>query len=78
MASALPASLTSREPLPIGQRYRMHVPEAELYAVLDQLRVAEARILSVAPVRPTLEDYFFRLVGREQATLRTAVEVSVR
>ncbi len=73
---ALPASITSRS-LPIGQRYHMQVPESELYAVLDLLRAANARILSVAPVRPTLEDYFFRLVGREQAASH-AVEVSVR
>jgi ABC-2 type transport system ATP-binding protein len=72
----LPASLIARA-TPIGQRYRMQVPEAELYAVLDQLRVSSARILSVAPVRPTLEDYFFRLVGREQ-TASQPLEVSVR
>ena len=42
-------------------------PKAELYAALDKLRECEARILSVTPVRPTLEDYFMRLVGREQA-----------
>jgi ABC-2 type transport system ATP-binding protein len=75
----LPASLVARA-TPIGQRYRMQVPEAELYGVLDQLRDAEARILSVAPVRPTLEDYFLRLVGqggREQAASH-AVEVNVR
>ncbi len=74
--SALPASLTSRA-VPVGQRYRLHVPEADLYAVLDQLRSSNARILSVAPVRPTLEDYFFRLVGRTQAA-EPAVEVAVR
>jgi ABC-2 type transport system ATP-binding protein len=74
--SALPASLTSRA-VPVGQRYRLHVPEADLYAVLDQLRSSNARILSVAPVRPTLEDYFFRLVGRKQLA-EPAVEVAVR
>jgi ABC-2 type transport system ATP-binding protein len=73
---ALPASLTSRA-VPIGQRYRMQVPESELYAMLDLLRSINARILSVASVRPTLEDYFFRLVDREQANSH-AVEVSVR
>ena len=73
---ALPASITSRS-LPIGQRYHMQVQESELYSVLDLLRCANARILSVVPVRPTLEDYFFRLVGREQ-TASHAVEVNVR
>src|ERR1700687_403591 len=42
--SALPAGLTSRA-VPVGQRYRLHVPEADLYAVLDQLRSSNARIL---------------------------------
>lgn len=49
-----------------GQGYRLEVPEAELYAALDELRDCQARILSVTPLRPTLEDYFFRLVGREK------------
>lgn len=50
-----------------GRRYRIEIPEAELYGVLEQLRGSEARILSVAPLRPTLEDYFFRLVGKGNA-----------
>ena len=74
--SALPGSITARA-VAIGQRYQMQVPESELYEILDLLRSASARILSVVPVRPTLEDYFFRLVGREQATSH-AVEVNVR
>jgi ABC-2 type transport system ATP-binding protein len=49
-----------------GARYRIAVPEAEMYAWLDRLRDIGARMLSVTPVRPTLEDYFLRLVGREQ------------
>ncbi len=48
----------------IGNRYRIEVAEEELYAVLEQLRGCEGRILSVAPLRPSLEDYFFNLVGR--------------
>ncbi len=73
---ALPTSLTARATA-IGQRYRMQVPEAELYPVLDQLRAWNARILSVVPIRPTLEDYFFRLVGREREAT-PELEVSVR
>lgn len=72
---ALPASLTERA-TPIGGRYRIEVPEAELYTALDQLRASEARILSVSPVRPTLEDYFFRLVNGPPAS--HAVEVNIR
>jgi hypothetical protein len=73
---AMPANLTARA-TPIGRRYQMQVPEAELYTVLDQLHAANAKILSVSPARPTLEDYFFGLVGREQAASH-AVEVNVR
>jgi ABC-2 type transport system ATP-binding protein len=52
----------------IGGRYRVEVAEAGLYATLAQLEGCDARILSVSPVRPTLEDYFLKLVGRERAT----------
>ena len=61
----------------LGGRFRLEVPEADLYATLDQLRSCDARILSVSPVRPTLEDYFLRLVGREQAQSHAA-EVTAR
>jgi ABC-2 type transport system ATP-binding protein len=47
-----------------GNRYRIEVPEAALYSALDQLRGANARILSVVPLRASLEDYFFKLVGK--------------
>jgi hypothetical protein len=69
---ALPPGLATRATR-IGGRNRMEVPEAELYGTLDQLRGCDARILSIAPVRPTLEDYFIQLVGREQ-TVAHAVE----
>jgi hypothetical protein len=62
----LPRPLVERA-VHLGGRYRLEVPEDELYPTLEQLRSCEARILSVSPVRPTLEDYFLRLVGREQA-----------
>ncbi len=61
----------------IGGRCRIEVPEAELYGALDKLRGCDARILSVSPVRPTLEDYFFRLVGNGQAASH-GVEVVAR
>jgi ABC-2 type transport system ATP-binding protein len=60
-----------------GSRYQLEVPEAELFRALDQLRDANARVLSVTPVRPTLEDYFMRLVSREKASSH-AVEVMTR
>jgi ABC-2 type transport system ATP-binding protein len=58
-----------------GNRYRMHVSEEELYGVLDQLRVAGAKILSVAQDRATLEEYFMHLVEADRAQA-AAVEVS--
>jgi len=61
----------------IGARSRVEVPEADLYKTLELLRSCDARILSVTPVRPTLEDYFFRLVGGER-TSSHAVEVLTR
>jgi ABC-2 type transport system ATP-binding protein len=72
---ALPPALGRA--VPIGPRYRLEVPEAELYCTLDQLRGCEASILSISPVRPTLEDYFVRLVGREQTAVH-AVEGMAR
>jgi ABC-2 type transport system ATP-binding protein len=59
---ALPAGLAEHATR-IGGRCRVEVPEEALYGALEQLRGSEARILSVSPVHPTLEDYFFRLVG---------------
>jgi ABC-2 type transport system ATP-binding protein len=58
-----------------GGRYRLQVPETELYATIEQLKVARAEILSVAQVKPSLEEYFMHLIeaGRAQAA---AIEVS--
>src|SRR6202451_4088363 len=59
---ALPAGLAEHATR-IGGRCRVEVPEEDLYGALEQLRGVQARILSVSPVHPTLEEYFFRLVG---------------
>ena len=58
-----------------GDRYGLQLAEAELYAALEQLHGAGAKILSVTQVKPTLEEYFMHLIeaGRAQAS---AVEVS--
>jgi ABC-2 type transport system ATP-binding protein len=71
----LPTALAAA--VAIGARYRLEVPEADLYSTLDRLRGSEARILSITPVRPTLEDYFIRIVGREQTPVH-AVEGMAR
>src|SRR5579863_3271419 len=65
---ALPPNIAARAK-DIGNRHRIEVAEEELYAVLEQLRGCEGRILSVAPLRPSLEDYFFNLVGRQKTTV---------
>src|ERR1700683_2236285 len=72
----LPANIAARAKN-IGNRYRIEVAEQELYPVLEQLRGCAGRILSVAPLRPSLEDYFFNLVGRQKTSV-AATEVGVR
>jgi ABC-2 type transport system ATP-binding protein len=58
-----------------GDRYHLHVSEEELYGALEQLRNAGAKILSVAQVKPTLEEYFMHLIEADRAQA-AAVEVS--
>jgi ABC-2 type transport system ATP-binding protein len=58
-----------------GNRYRMQVGEEELYGTLEQLRGAGAKILSVAQVKTSLEEYFMHLVEADRAQA-AAVEVS--
>ena len=60
-----------------GDRYRLEVAEAELYPSLEQLRAAGARILSVAQVKATLEEYFMHLVEANRAQA-AAIEVSAK
>src|SRR5258708_15700382 len=58
-----------------GKRYRMQVAEADLYATLQQLGAAGAKILSVTQVKSTLEEYVMHLVEADRAQA-PAVEVS--
>jgi ABC-2 type transport system ATP-binding protein len=60
-----------------GDRYRLQVEETGLYAALEQLRAVGAKILSVAQVKPSLEEYFMHLVEADRAQA-TAVEVSAK
>lgn len=73
---SLSPALASRA-TPVGGRYRIQLPEAELYRTLDELRDCSARILSVSAVRPTLEDYFLGLVEGQPEPPATA-EVHAR
>ncbi len=58
-----------------GANYRMSVSELDLYAALEELRGASATIISVTQIKPTLEDFFMELVGKDRAQA-AAVEVS--
>jgi ABC-2 type transport system ATP-binding protein len=61
----LPQKVTERATR-TGDRYRIEVAETDVYAALQELKTSQARILSVAPLRPTLEDYFFKLVDQQK------------
>ena len=58
-----------------GANYRITVSEPELYEGLEQLRATGARVISVTQVKPTLEDFFMELVGKDRAQA-AAIEVS--
>jgi ABC-2 type transport system ATP-binding protein len=58
-----------------GSHYRLQVSEDRLYATLDELRQAGARIVTVTQIKPTLEEYFMHLVAANRAQA-AAVEVS--
>lgn len=72
---SLPAALAAQAARS-GARYRIEIAEPELYNLLEELRELSARILGVTPIRPTLEDYFLSLVGREQNAPRVAEVVT--
>jgi ABC-2 type transport system ATP-binding protein len=74
--SPLPLELKEKATA-IGGRYRVEVAEDGLYPVLAQLASCDARVLSVSLVRPTLEDYFLRLVSREEI-VAPEIEVNSR
>jgi len=75
VGGALPNSL-AKSATQIGGRYRVEVPEQQLYSALEELRSCGARILSVTPLRPTLEDYFFKLIARNKAVPQPEQAVS--
>jgi ABC-2 type transport system ATP-binding protein len=58
-----------------GATYRLSVGEAELYTAMEGLRGAGAKVISVTQIKPTLEDFFMELVGKERAQA-VAIEVS--
>jgi ABC-2 type transport system ATP-binding protein len=49
-----------------GDRYRVQVEENGLYQEIEKLRAANAKILSVTQVKPSLEEYFMHVVEAER------------
>jgi ABC-2 type transport system ATP-binding protein len=67
-AAALPAlEAMGCECHSTGQSVRAVLPQAELDAALDAIRHAHGRIVSVAPIRASLEDYFLEKLGEASA-----------
>jgi len=60
-----------------GDRYRLQVEESGLYAAMQRLQAAGAKILSVTQVKPSLEEYFMHLVAADRAQA-AAVEVRAK
>jgi ABC-2 type transport system ATP-binding protein len=58
-----------------GSRHALRVPEDGVYAALEELRAAGAKITSMSQIKPTLEEYFLHLVEKDRAQA-AAVEVS--
>ncbi len=52
---------------PLGERWRLEVEERSLGRVVRAAEAAGGRILSVQPIRQSLEDYFFEELGAEPA-----------
>lgn len=58
---ALPPGSEKRRTM--GERWTLHVPEARLGEVVRAVEAAGGRVLSVQPVRQSLEEYFFKEMG---------------
>ena len=67
LASGLPASFPGLEAAlrseRVGDRLRLEVAEGSLGRVIAAVEAARGRVLSVQPVRQSLEDYFFQEMG---------------
>ncbi len=61
-----------------GEMVRATVAEAHLDRAIDTLRGAQARLISVTPVRATLEDYFLAKLNAPAQASRAEVPVEVR
>ena len=50
---------------PLGERFRLEVDEGALGKCVSAVEAAGGRILSVQPIRQSLEDYFFKELGEQ-------------
>jgi ABC-2 type transport system ATP-binding protein len=57
-----------------GAMGRALLPEAQLDAAIDALRRARARLVSVTPVRATLEEYFVQKLAQSKNADRTPAQ----
>ena len=65
-AAAAPAlSQLGAEVHTVGETVRVVVPEAQQDAALEAARRSHARLISLTPLRATLEDYFVQKLGAE-------------
>lgn len=71
-AAGLPVTAGGQRAL--GERTRLEVAETELGRVVAAIEAAGGRILSVQPVRQSLEDYFFRELGQQAHPSRSLEE----
>jgi hypothetical protein len=55
-----------------GNRYRVEVGVEQVYETFDQLRRIGARVLGCNEIRPTLEEYFMKLVDTANAKAKQA------
>jgi len=63
LGEGAPALAPARRRERVGERVRLEVDERDLGRTVAAVEAAGGRILSVQPVRQTLEDYFFREMG---------------
>jgi ABC-2 type transport system ATP-binding protein len=50
---------------PVGDRWRLEVPTGALGTFIGNVERAGGRVLSVSPIRQSLEDYFVQAMGQE-------------
>jgi len=67
LASGIPVSAVALDATDrceqVGERLRLEVAEGRLGRVVAAIEAAGGRVLSVQPIRQSLEDYFFREMG---------------